>query len=155
LNSEWEALGVTDARSLHGQQAVELWDELREFPVAGDAPLVIKASLPSSQTTAFVRLVQEIDPAASIAAHAGNGIVVVRFSRFEAGDVSRALVGRLQPAAQLVGGAVVVLSTTLSGLTRQTVWGGTSQATEWMGRVKRQFDPKNLLNPGRFVYINP
>jgi FAD/FMN-containing dehydrogenase len=34
------------------------------------------------------------------------------------------------------------------------VWGGTGAANAWMAQVKRQFDPKNMLNPGRFVYDN-
>ena len=41
---------------------------------------------------------------------------------------------------------------TLGGLTRQAIWGGATPDVEWMAKVKRQFDPKNLLNPGRFVY---
>jgi FAD/FMN-containing dehydrogenase len=34
------------------------------------------------------------------------------------------------------------------------VWGGADADVAWMQRVKSQFDPKGLLNPGRFVYLN-
>jgi glycolate oxidase FAD binding subunit len=78
--------------------------------------------------------------------------VNARFAKFESDDVSRKLIGRMQPAAQLAGGSAVVLSSTLAPLTRQAVWGNVTPATDWMNKVKRQFDPKNLLNPGRFVY---
>jgi FAD/FMN-containing dehydrogenase len=105
-----------------------------------------------SQALRFIELVRELDPQASLAAHAGNGIVISRFASFGTEDVSRKLIGRLHPAAQLGSGGAVVLSSTLGGLTRQAVWGNATPATEWMGKVKRQFDPKNLLNPGRFVY---
>jgi FAD/FMN-containing dehydrogenase len=105
-----------------------------------------------SNTTRFVQLVQELDPQASIQAHAGNGIVIARFASFDAGDVSRGLIARLHPAAQQWGGNAVVLSSTLDGWTRQALWGNASAAAPWMAKVKRQFDPQNLLNPGRFAY---
>jgi glycolate oxidase FAD binding subunit len=31
------------------------------------------------------------------------------------------------------------------------VWGYQAPALEWMRRIKKQFDPKGLLNPGRYV----
>jgi glycolate oxidase FAD binding subunit len=152
LAGEWRDLGVTRVRSLHESQAAELWSDLAEFPSAPGAPLVIKAGVLPSRTTEFCQLVLELDPQASIQSHAGNGIVIPRFDRFAAGDVSRSWIGRLQPAAARFGGSLVVLSSSLEGLTRQAAWGGAGVAVEWMSKVKRQFDPKNLLNPGRFVY---
>jgi FAD/FMN-containing dehydrogenase len=61
----------------------------------------------------------------------------------------------MQPAAQNVGGSCVVLSCAQPGeLTRQAVWGGALDGAILMEAVKRQFDPENQLNPGRFVYAN-
>lgn len=152
LAAEWRELGVAAPRMLVEESAAALWHDLAEFPALAAAPLVFKASLLPSRTIEFCQTVLEVDPGASIQAHAGNGIVLARFANFEAGDVSRGLISRLHPAARLSGGSAVVLSSTLDGLTRQAVWGGATEATEWMGKVKQQFDPKNLLNPGRFVY---
>jgi glycolate oxidase FAD binding subunit len=152
LAAEWEAMGVTASREIRGQQATELWKSLCEFPVLGESPLVIKASMVPSRAVQFAELVLSMDPQASIQIHAGNGIVLARFAKFDTGEVSRALIGKLQPLAQQSGGSCVVLSSSLSGLTRQAVWGGTGAASAWMAEVKRQFDPKNILNPGRFVY---
>lgn len=154
LAREWRELGVTATRSIHDSRAEQLWNDLAGFPSCPESPLVIKVSVLPSRTTQIVQLVLRTDPQASIQAHAGNGIVIARFARFEVGDVSRHLIGRLQPAAKTAGGSVVALSSSLGSLTRQAVWGGASGATKWMGKVKRQFDPKNLLNPGRFVYDN-
>ncbi len=145
-------MGVAAPRSLADESAQVLWRDLCEFPAAADAPLVLKSSLLPSRAVGYIQLVLDIDPQVSIQAHAGNGIVIARFAKFEAADVSRQLIGRLQPAAQLASGNAVVLSGTVGGLTRQAVWGNVTGATEWMRQVKRQFDPKNLLNPGRFVY---
>ena len=117
--------------------------------------LVLKANVPPSRTV-------EMHPAA---ARSGAGLLDPSPCRqwdrdrplptFPAGGVSRILIGRLQPAAQNAGGNLIVLSSTLAGeLTRQAVWGAASGSAMLMEAVKRQFDPKNLLNPGRFVYAN-
>jgi FAD/FMN-containing dehydrogenase len=58
----------------------------------------------------------------------------------------------LRPAAAKLGGSAAVLSTTLDGLTPHMIWGPRTDATVLMERIKRQFDPHEVLNPGRFVY---
>lgn len=96
---------------------------------------------------------RRIDPNCSIQAHAGNGLVVVRFAEFPAEGLSRALVGDLQPVARAAGGSVVILSNPGSAeMTRRSVWGGLDAPIDIMTAVKQKFDPKNILNPGRFVY---
>ena len=40
----------------------------------------------------------------------------------------------------------------LEGLTPHLVWGGRTDATVLMERIKQKFDPQNILNPGRFVF---
>ncbi|HEV2970758.1 MAG TPA: FAD-binding oxidoreductase [Pirellulales bacterium] len=153
LVEELKAQGAT-GNIVADDRAVGLWHRLREFPAAESA-LVLKANVPPSRAVEMVRLLTDAVADCSIQAHAGNGIVLARYPTFPAGGVSRILVGRLQPAAQNAAGNLIVLSSTLSGeLTRQAVWGTTAGAAMLMEAVKRQFDPKNLLNPGRFVYSN-
>ena len=86
-------------------------------------------------------------------AHAGNGIVLARMSGLSGSELSQAIIKKLQPAARQAGGSVVVLSAG-EGLemTRQVIWGSASDDLRIMQAVKQQFDPLNLLNPGRFVY---
>ena len=152
LAGEWRELGVGDARFVAEDAACALWQRLTDFPAAGGAPLVVKASIRPSAVCGFVREILQIDSQASIQCHAGNGSVIARFANFSAGDVSRQLVGKLHPVARAAGGHLVVLSSDgLGELTRQAVWGGVTAATAWMQRVKAAFDPANVLNPGRFV----
>jgi glycolate oxidase FAD binding subunit len=119
---------------------------------AGAAPLVLKASLRPSRTIDFMRLVREIDPAASLQAHAGSGVVIARLSSLPPGFFTHELIGRLQPAAVASGGHVVVLSASGGELTRQSVWGNPDAAIDLMRAVKAQFDPADILNRGRFVF---
>jgi glycolate oxidase FAD binding subunit len=152
IKVEWRGLGVGEPRVYSEEQAATLWQQLRDFPAQHGAPLVIKATMIPSQVTNFMRMLREHDHDASIQAHAGNGIVIAELPHFTSEHVSRVLIGRLQPAARQAGGSVTVLSSTLSGLTRQAIWAGANSAALWMQKVKRQFDPRNILNPGRFVY---
>ncbi|HEX3997802.1 MAG TPA: FAD-binding oxidoreductase [Pirellulales bacterium] len=170
LADEWRAFGVA-AHVLPPERAESLWKRLREFPAAREggqphfapkapqnepvpnAGLVAKINVPASRTIEMIRLAGEIQPDCSVQAHAGNGVIVVRMPSFPSGGISRLWIGRLQPAAQQVGGSAVILSCSqVSELTRQAVWGRPAQAAMLMEAVHRQFDPKNLLNPGRFVY---
>jgi glycolate oxidase FAD binding subunit len=152
LTAEWRELGVATAHVISGDAAAKLWETLNEFSGFPDAPLVLKGSVLPSRVTDFLAKVQEVDPQASIQAHAGNGIVIARFEQFTPGDISSAMLARLRPAAQLCGGSAIVLSSNVEGWTRQAWWGGAGPAAHWMQKVKHQFDPGNLLNPGRFAY---
>ena len=153
LPEEWRTLGMTASQTLTGDSALSLWKQLQEFPADRQSPMVLKATMKPSAVCSYVALVRQIDPKASVQAHAGTGVVIVRFAEFGAGDVSKHLVGKLQPTVRQAGGECVVLSSNgLGELTRQTQWGGVEAATAWMSKVKRQFDPKDVLNPGRFVF---
>lgn len=153
LSTDLAAQSGTNIRTLRDEEARELWARLRDFPAAAGSPLVVKASIRPSAVTGFVHRLLRLDPSVSIQAHAGNGIVIAQFNEFESANVSRQLVGDLQPAAQAAGGHIVVLSSTFGGdLTRQAWWGAATDATHWMQSVKKQFDPKGLLNPGRYIY---
>lgn len=94
-----------------------------------------------------------IDPNVSLLAHAGNGIVIARFPEFPAGGLSRTLVGRAQPEALRFDGAVKILANPGGQeMAPHTVWGAGGPTFDVMMSVKRQFDPRNVLNPGRFVF---
>jgi glycolate oxidase FAD binding subunit len=154
LFNDWTRLGGNPTVVAEHQTA-ELWTRLAQFPVEGGAALVLKASLRPSRTVEFIHRLVEADPTCDVQSHAGNGIVVARLSQFGAGGMSKLLVGSLQPAAAEHGGRVIVLSCNQPGeLTRQAMWGSSGDAGSIMEEIKRRFDPRNLLNRGRFVYAS-
>jgi glycolate oxidase FAD binding subunit len=153
LKAEWNTLGVENTKTVADQAAPVLWEELTEFAQDDAAPLVLKASLLPSEVCSYLTLVRKLDARASLQVHAGSGIVIVKFAQFAPGDVSELLIGKLQPAARRSEGYATVLSSSGIGeLTRQAQWGSVEPATAWMTKVKQQFDPQDVLNPGRFVY---
>jgi glycolate oxidase FAD binding subunit len=151
LHREWRELAI-DALITIGN-ATEMWQRLIEFPAAGDSPLVLKASVVPSGVSAMVAAFQQADPACSIQSHAGNGIVIARVGKFPEGGLSRALVGNLQNVAAAHHGHIVIYSNPSGAeMTHQSVWGATKAPVSLMAELKKQFDPKNILNPARFVY---
>ena len=153
LQSEWRSQGVAEIHTVSGDDAAQLWSRLAEFPAAA-APLVVKASLTPSGVTPLVAAARQVDPDCSIQAHAGSGIVVVRFSDFPADGLAKTVVGKLAGAAAAHHGNVTVLANPSGAeMTHQAAWGGIDAPFDVMTAVKQKFDPLNLLNPGRFVYL--
>ncbi len=152
LAEEWRTLGLRHPTLISDDRASQLWRHLTEFPAQSGSPLVLQATVAPSAVTSWLAAVLAIDPQCSFQCHAGNGVIVVRFSEFPESGLSRTLIGQLQPAANAGHGHVVILSNAQGGeMTHQSVWGGL--APFWlMGEVKRKFDPRGILNPGRFVY---
>ncbi len=158
LKMEWGRQGIVETGMLAGQEADQWLRMLAEFPHSGlaesaEAPLVLKANVVPSGTTRFAAQVQSLDPSAMIQAHAGNGTLIVRLNQLPEGGIARDLVGNLDATAAGMHGNVVMLANpSRAEMTHQSVWGGIDAPFQWMEAVKREFDPKNLLNPGRFVY---
>lgn len=150
LAAEWKTAGVPKITDLGSGD--ELWSRLVEF-AAGESPLAIKASVVPSGVAPLVAAVRKLDPAASMQAHAASGIVIARFSQLPPEGAAKTLLNTLQPlATRFLGQAQVLSSGPGVELTRQCVWGSQDAAGDVMAAVKRQFDPQNILNPGRFIF---
>ena len=153
LEREWQSLGATAMHRVVDESAVGFGQRLTEFAAAGDSPLVAKLGVRPSRVCDMIQLLREIDDAVSIQSHAGNGIVLARFSNLTSSAAVHAMIKRIHPAAVAAGGSAVVWSSSAPDeLTRPVVWGMVRDETFVMQSVKQQFDPKGLLNPGRFVY---
>lgn len=151
LAKEWRNQNVSSQR-VEAERVEELWRRLAEFP-ACPGSLVVKASVLPAAVARFVGLSRQIDENVSIQAHAGNGIVIARFGDLPPESASKTLISQLQPAAASAEGSAVVLSYPDGmELTQQSIWGGAADSAAVMRAVKEKFDPKGLMNPGRFVF---
>lgn len=150
LLAEWRTLGVS--QPLVVGATADLWRRLVEFPAEEEAPLVLKVCVVPRGTTEILAAARRLDRDCSIQAHAGSGVLLLRFSQLPAEGLTRALVGTLQPLAAAHHGHVITLANPgRVEMTPQSVWGATDVPLGLMARVKQQFDPRNILNRGRFV----
>lgn len=153
LQNEWRELGVAASHVARDEQALPWWRKMIEFPADLGSIASIRASVLPGCVVQFCREMLAIDPQASIQAHAGSGIVHARFASLTPQEVAGVVIKRLQPLAVGLGGGLI-LTGAASGveITRQLVWGPARGGQRIMNAVKQQFDPRGILNPGRFVF---
>lgn len=155
LQEHWQRLGVSSSLAMRGAEAEPLWTWLSERPLAaahanGATPLVAEVRVLPGALVETVRSLLVADNACSIQAHAGDGILRVQFS-LPAEKAAAVLSQQIRPVVAASGGSAVVW--TCPGdlsLKPEAVWGPLGEAAEVMRAIKRQFDPKGILNPGRF-----
>ena len=66
-------------------------------------------------------------------------------------EMIRAAISQTEKAVQGVGGTAVITHTPSQIKESLDVWGQPTSAIDTMRSLKRQYDPKRLLNPGRFM----
>ena len=165
LQEEWRQAGVASMVTLRGLRADPLWERLTEFPVQagsgnGEAPLVVQINVLPGAVVEAVRSVLEIDPRASMLAHAGGGVIYARM-HLKPDEAAIVLDERLRPAVERApqpgrGGGSLVILRQPEGVAfgRQTVWGPPRSSHAVMQAIKDQFDPEGILNRGRFVFAD-
>lgn len=151
LRREWQGAGIVNPLMADGCSAP--WGAVQDFSADLDSPLTVQASVTPSGVLPFVAACRKRDPQCSVLAHAGNGSVFVRFTQVPDKGLGDLLMGDLQPAAAANHGHVVILNAPPgTAITHQSKWGGEAPLA-LMSAVKKKFDPLDLLNRGRFVYV--
>jgi glycolate oxidase FAD binding subunit len=162
LEKLWDGLTaqgviVGDAR----EQAV-VWQTLREDGpwLQQPAPFNIKLKvncLPNQIAAMAERLEtlsKELDAELRLKAHAGSGVIRAYLSIQEnasaAAKFSRQ-VEDLRTALKPARGTVIVESAPPSFKSALDVWGYDFKDKALMQQIRQQYDPRGILNPGRFV----
>ena len=96
--------------AVQGDRSRRLWNRLTEFRASAAksetaSPLVAHVSVLPRATIDFVRLLRQVDPKGSIQAHAGDGILRMRFS-VEPDDALIGPKSRLRSAISAAGGSM-------------------------------------------------
>jgi glycolate oxidase FAD binding subunit len=123
----------------------------REHLFAEPDATVLKVSSLSAKLSAIVGAVAVLNTQPDTRAHCiaePTGIATVAFSATQ--ENLAALTDDLRSRLRAHGGSAVLLR---RGLLPHSVnsWGDPPPAIELMRAIKREFDPKRILNPGRFV----
>jgi FAD/FMN-containing dehydrogenase len=156
----FEAGGGT-ALSLPIGQTGPAWHAIRNLldgVPANPARILCKITVPIARTgdlaAAAGRAGQIAGLRATVVAHAGSGVIWALYlpgmETVPEEPVARALEG-LRAEAVAAGGSLV-LHDAPPPLKRQVdAWGAPGDGVDLMRRLKAEFDPRGLCNPGRFV----
>jgi len=130
--------------------AASIWDDLGRMRVSAmRQDLVLKAAVPIAQSTAVVDLLErelaELHPA--VWAHAGNGVAYASCSA----PSDAALVVRLREQVRALGDNASLVVQRCPAELAVDRWGDPGSSLALMRAIKAKLDPRNTLNPGRYV----
>ena len=123
-------------------------------PGAGDDGVALKISAPPAELAGVLDSTlgacsrSGVTP--RITGHAGTGVTYVGLSGGDE-DARAAVVEELREIWQRRGGSLVVRDASPAFKGRVEAWGSVGSCLEVTRRVKEKFDPRGILNPGRFV----
>ncbi len=130
-----------------------IWDFLRNFPYPGDRNCIAcKVTVKISEVPGVLEYTQEfsanLDVKILSAAKAGNGIIQLMIEG-ENKDLEMA-VELLRSYLTTIKGSVVYQHVP-HNFGKFNTWGELGPSVQLMRLLKENFDPKNILNPGRLV----
>jgi len=133
----------------------KFWHEITEFPFIKDKnrTVVCKASILIKDVSILLDQLEDLSKKTGVeiqaSARAGNGVLMISLE----GDVPNLLQGTrsLRQLASSLNGNMVIQHAPPSIKSEIDVWGEIGSSLELMKRLKSQFDPNAVMNPGRFV----
>jgi glycolate oxidase FAD binding subunit len=138
--------GAQSVERLHGSEAEALWSAIADLPqtatLAADEAVVKLSVLPANVASAIAQCeasAARVGASVAINARALSGVLYARIRPVTAAALTT-LIAEL-PGLQWV-------ATTLPDTPR---WGAPPQGLDVMRRIRDEFDPLQLLNPGRFL----
>jgi glycolate oxidase FAD binding subunit len=142
--------------SQHGGQRVEtldtVWDDLAGMRAAAQSrEVVVKAAVPLVESMRLVDMLERhlggLDP--TVWAHAGNGVA---YAACSVPSEPAVLLGMRADVEKLGANASLVIQRCPTEMKRALdVWGDPGSSVVLMRALKAKLDPKNTLNPGRYV----
>ena len=133
-----------------GEKSRQHWQAIADLPVSQDR-LVYRLTVPRGavmQTISTITDWIKAEPAQTICADMAMGTIWIVLP---ANRSARELFPRLITLTQQQRGHAVIFTAPAKLKQANDVWGPATAAHALMGKIKQEFDPFNLLNPGRFV----
>jgi glycolate oxidase FAD binding subunit len=137
----------------HGGQASDgAWEDLQQSRLeARRRDVVLKAAAPISTSATLVRMLEQrlasLEP--TVWAHAGNGVA---YAACNAPSNAELLNAARADVRSLGGNASLVIERCPAPLKSSVdVWGEPGPSVALMRAIKSKLDPRNTLNPGRYV----
>jgi glycolate oxidase FAD binding subunit len=147
-----EQAGAADVSLLDGIQANELRQWLTNLAWDAEAPpaLAVRIAAPRRSVTPLAAACLEIG-GAELVADPGFGAMKLLWWDNPGDESLLANIRQARDAARAHGGSAVVEQAPASLKGVIDVWGEEPDSIGIMRRIKEQFDPAGLLNPGRFL----
>ena len=145
-----------------GDRTVPAWQAIRNvfdlLPGPRAERVICKIAVPISRTTEMVaaaeRLGRRHNLGGVVKAHGGSGIVWACYLLAKAAPPVEALAGAIESLrreAEAAEGSLVLQAAPPAIKQHVDAWGKPGEAFEVMRRLKADFDPRGLCNPGRFL----
>ncbi len=160
--SEQMALVKKVCNKHRGQGAVvkngeeqKLWDEIVNYPWnrPGEDRVKLKAGVLITAVSGVFTKLEELSENFSItsyaSAKAGNGILDITLQGGSGELIS--VIRALREYCDSIGGSLVIEAAAPKLKSQIDVWGDMGSGLSLMKRVKSNFDPAGILNPGRFI----
>ena len=126
------------------------WDEMRDFPLKVDR-LVYRVTLPRSSTAEFIQTMHTRSLAGLRPEIVSDAVMGTVWISLVSDDLAARSFAKLVDEARAHGGHGMILTAPTHLKQAIDVWGPEPPALPLMREIKKQFDPRSLLNPGRFV----
>ncbi len=142
-----------ETRTLSDEEAGFLGPLTRPGAPGAEDEVSVKIGAPPAELTSVLDSVlgacSRRDVAPRISGHAGTGVTFVALPGEE--EAQAGVIEELREIWVRRGGSVVVTKAPVSLKRRVEAWGPAGDHLGLSRRVKEKFDPRGILNPGRFV----
>jgi glycolate oxidase FAD binding subunit len=143
--------GDSESKALQGEAADRWWTSLDLLDATAD--VTIRASVPPSKvqvvTAEMKSKAEDVGVSLRGVASPAVGVISARLKGGDATSYTR-LINDARAGAVAVGGSLVVTDASRDVKALVDPWGDVP-GLDLMRALKREFDPDNVLNPGRFV----
>jgi len=119
--------------------------------LAALAGIAFKANVVASTTGEFLRAATELTPRPAVLAHAGTGIIYGHWPDDLTLKSAQNLLSSLRDLAVKSQGNLIVTRCPPAWKRGLRIWGEPRGDRLLMQAVKRELDPRDLFNPGRFI----
>ena len=152
--------GPSQVEVLVNGDATSLWRSLADFgwDESSSPQIGARVSLPPSRVPEFIEGLQRLEESGglllAIVSHPAHGTVLIGW--FGSGDglstdAAAGVIRYTTEAVHILGGKTVVERCPPEVKPHIDVWDDPGESLSIMRRLKNQYDPKRVLNPGRFA----
>ncbi len=140
---------------VNGEKENQLWDSVRDFAQTSikTTGVVCKSSILVTQIQKLLDSIQRLSNEYSVkiyvSTRAGNGISLMAIEG-KAESIKPAI-ENLRNFLSSIGGTLILQEAPLEIKQGFDVWGDIGSGLGIMKRIKSNYDPDNILNPGRFI----